>query len=299
MSDQKYVVRVAPSLKKSWKILIAFLVPAAVAWAAGNARLEKTYETNGNPRVSISNLSGHVVVRGWDKSQVHVAYTVGSPHVEVDTEVLPPTGPADKIRFSTHVLDPLATGPDQNADYTLDVPVGTSLEIRNPQGIVQVENLQSDAALESVGGNIEVTDFSGHLSVKSVGGDIKIIRPSGNVEAYSITGNLHFVSPMTSKLRGSTTSGQILYEGDFLDGGDYVLSEYSGNMEVVCPSSASYELSAKTVRGKILNTLPIQPRRRYASPLASSNSLLGTHNTGSATVELTSFSGTIRIRPQN
>jgi hypothetical protein len=299
VSDQQNFTENLPSLRKNWKFLTLLLVPATVVWAASNARLEKTYETNGSPRVSISNISGHVTVRGWDRSQVHVIYTVGSPRVEVDTEVLPPKGPADKIRLSTHVLDPLTTGPEQTADYTLDVPVGTSLEIRNPQGTLQVENLQSDAALESVGGNIEVTDFSGHLSVKSVGGNIQLIRTSGNVEAYSITGDLHFVSPATTKLRGSTTSGRILYEGDFKEGGDYVLSEYSGEMDIACPSSASYELRAKTVRGKILNTLPIKPRHRYASPMASSNSLLGTHNTGNATVELTSFSGTIRIRPQD
>jgi hypothetical protein len=39
-------------------------------------------------------------------------------------------------------------------------------------------------------------------------------------------------------------------------------------------------------------------RRQSASPLSSSNSLLGTYNTGRANVELTSFSGTIHIRPQ-
>jgi hypothetical protein len=39
-------------------------------------------------------------------------------------------------------------------------------------------------------------------------------------------------------------------------------------------------------------------RRESASPLGSSNSLLGTHNTGKANVDLTSFSGNIRIRPQ-
>jgi hypothetical protein len=275
------------------------LVPATAIWAAGQARFEKTYETNGTPRISISNLSGHVLVRGWDKTQVHVVYAVGSPHVEVDTEILPPNGPADKIRFTTHVMDPLATGPNRNVDYTVEVPVGTSLEIRNPQGILQVGNVQADASLESVGGDIEVRDFSGHLSVSSVGGNIQLIRSAGNVVASTITGNLHFVSAMTTSLRGSTTSGRILYEGDFMDGGDYVLSEYSGDLDVVCPSSASYELKANTVRGKIINTLPIKSRGRFTSPMASANSLLGTHNTGSAIVELKSFSGNIRIRPQD
>jgi hypothetical protein len=242
-------------------------------------------------------MTGQVAVRGWDKPQVHAVYTVVSPHVEVDAEVLPGSGPAEKIHFATHILDALVTGANQTADYSLDVPMGASFEIRNPQGSVRIEKLHGDDAMvESVGGAIFVSDFSGHLFVRSVGGDIEVIRPSGRVEAYSITGGLHFVSPTTSKLRATTTSGRILFEGDFPDGGDYTLSDYSGDMDLFCPPSASFELNAKTVRGHLQNELPITIRHRSATPISSANSLLGTHLTGKATVNLTSFSGTIRIR---
>ena len=147
-------------------------------------------------------------MRGWDKAQVHVVYTVASPRMEVDSEILPNTGPAEKVHFDTHLLDPTLPVDEQAADYTLDVPAGASLEIRNPQGKIRVEGMQADASVQSVGGDISIRDYSGHLSVHSVAGDIEIIRPSGNVEAYSITGNLHFVSPSTTNLHGSTTSGQ-------------------------------------------------------------------------------------------
>jgi hypothetical protein len=267
-------------------------------WAAGEGRIEKTFETTREPRISLNNVKGHVLVRGWDKAQVHVVYTVVSPRVEVDSDILPNTGPADKIHFDTHLLDPALPSEEQAADYTLDVPAGASLEIRNPQGRIRVEGMQADATVQSVGGDISIRDYSGHLSVRSVAGDIEVIRPSGNVEAYSITGSLHFVSPTTTRLHGSTTSGRILYEGDFMDRGDYILSAYSGDVDIVCPASASYELSAKTQKGKVINTMPMTHRRESASPAGASNSLLGTHNTGKASVELTSFSGSIRIRPQ-
>jgi DUF4097 and DUF4098 domain-containing protein YvlB len=194
-------------------------------------------------------------------------------------------------------LDPLLSGKDQTADYSFDVPMGTNLEIRNTQGSVRIEKFQGDdTSVESVGGAIFVSDFTGHLFVRSIGGNIDVIRASGRVEAYSITGDLHFVSPTTSKLRGSTTSGRILFEGDFPDGGDYSLSEYSGDMEILCPPSASFELFAKTDRGKLENEMPMTTRRRSATPLSSANSLFGTHLTGKATVNLQSFSGAIRIR---
>jgi hypothetical protein len=42
--------------------------------------------------------------------------------------------------------------------------------------------------------------------------------------------------------------------------------------------------------------MPITIRHQPATPLSSANSLFGTHLTGKATVNLKSFSGTIRIR---
>jgi hypothetical protein len=265
--------------------------------AAEGSRFEKTIEAAPNPRITVTNMTGQILVRGWDKAQVHVVYTVISPHVEVDTEVIPPNQPADKIHFATHLLDPLVSGKDQAADYSFDIPIGANLEIRNPQGSVRIEKFQGDdASVESVGGAISISDFTGHLFVRSIGGNIEVIRASGRVEAYSITGDLHFVSPATSKLRGSTTSGRILFEGDFPDGGDYSLSEYGGDMEILCPPSASFELFAKTVRGKLENEMPMTIQHRSATPVSSANSLFGTHLTGKATVSLQSFSGTIRIR---
>ena len=286
------------SFRQMLQLIGVILLPAALMWAAGEGRVEKTFDTTREPRISVNNLRGHILVRGWDKAAVHVVYTPASPRVEVDAEFLPNTGPADKVHFATHLLDTSLPSNEQSVDYTLDVPSGASLEIRNPQGKIRVEGMQADASVQSVSGDISVRDFSGHLAVRTVAGDIEIIKAAGNVEADSITGNLHFVSPTATRLHGSTTSGRVLYEGDFTDHGNYILSAYSGDLEIVCPASASYELTAKTLKGKVINTMPMTHRRESASPRGTSNSLLGTHNTGKATLELTSFSGTIRIRPQ-
>ena len=286
------------SVRQTLNLLVVIFVPAVLMGAAGEGRVEKTFDSTRDPRISLSNLKGHVLVRGWDKAQVHVVYTMASPRVEVDSEILPNTGPAEKVHFETHLLDSTLPSTEQGADYTLDVPAGATLEIRNPQGRIRVEGMQADATVQSVSGDISIRDYSGRLSLRTVAGDIEVIRPSGNVEADSITGNLHFISPSTTRLHGTTTSGHILFEGDFMDRGDYILSAYSGDVEIVCPPSASYELRAKTLKGKVINTMPMTHRRESASPLGASNSLLGTRNTGKATVELTSFSGNIRIRPQ-
>ena len=286
------------SSKRKWRALPLLVVPLGLLWAAGPQHGERRFDTTANPRISLSNLRGRVVVKGWEHPEVHAIYSANSPRVEVETDDFPPRGPKEKIQFTTQVLDPLVTGEDERADYWLNVPVGASVEVRNRQGSVQVEKLMHDTWVESVGGTISATDMGGQLTVRSVGGNIEIVRPSGEVQAHSINGNLYFISPSSPRLRGRTTSGKIIYEGDFALGGDYVLSSYSGDLEVACPTSASFELRAKTVRGKLENAFVITSRRQSASPLLSGNSLLGVRNTGRARVELTSFSGTIRIHPQ-
>ncbi len=285
-----------PSLKSIAKALGVLLLPLTALLAADPSRVEKTFKTTSNPRISLSNLTGQVTIRGWSRTQIHAVYTTSSPRVEVDTTVVPEAAePVEKVHFDTHVLDPLTTGKDQDTDYTMEVPFGSTLAVTNRQGSVIIENLQGEASVESVGSSVLVRDIAGHLAVRSVGGDIEVLRPAGRVEASSITGNLHFVSASGSELRGITTSGRILYEGDLAPGGDYELSSYSGDIDVLCPASSSFELNAKTVRGKLDNALALTPRRH--SPSAG-NGLFGTHNTGNANVEVKSFSGTIRIRPQ-
>jgi len=225
--------------------------------------------------------------------------TTASPQIEVDVEAFPPKGQADKIHFTTHILDSQMTG-DKTTDYSLDVPLGSSVEIRNPEGSVQIQTLQGEASVASVGGTIAVSDVAGHLDVRTIGGDIEMVRPSGRVEAHSICGSLRLVSPTSSRVRAGTTSGKIFYEGDFLPDGNYELTDYSGDIEIVTPASASFELSARSARGKVITDAGISftPKRHAAfrPPSGASSSFFGTHNEGKANVDLRSFSGTIRVR---
>jgi DUF4097 and DUF4098 domain-containing protein YvlB len=275
---------------------ILLLVPASLLMAQSTGKTEKNIATTANPRVSISNLAGKVMVEGWDRQQVHVTYTIVSPKVAVDVDQIPTQGAANKVHLTTYLVDRTAVVPDPVVDYIVQVPTGANLEIRDPQGTVKIFSVKGDTTVDSLGGAISVVDSAGHLSVRSVGGNIEVVRASGRVEAYSINGNLHFVNPSSTRLRGTTTSGTIVYEGDFAPGGDYVLSDYSGDITVLCPSSASFELDAKTVRGRLDNQFPLVPRGPARSLVPPGNSIFGTQGSGQATLEVTSFSGTIHVR---
>lgn len=281
-----------------WGSLL-LLFPLSLTAVASPARLDKTFETTSSPEVTLTNLRGKLVVRGWDKQLVRAQCTTLSPRVEVDAETLPRSGPVERVQLAAHLLDPLVTGEDETVDCILEVPRDASVEIRNRQGSVRIELVRGQhTRVESTNGTISATDISGHLFARTLGGDIEIVRASGRVEAFSITGAIRFIDATSKDLRGNSNSGKIVFQGDFIPGAEYVLSTYSGDIEILCPPASSFQLTAKTVKGKVDNEFSLTPRRRDVSPLSSAHSLVGTSNAGNAMVELSSFSGTIRLRPQ-
>lgn len=273
------------------------MMPAA-ALASGQFQRKTTFYTTRTPRISVTNLDGSIVIRGWDRPQVYAVYLMASPHIEIDTEQVPAEGEAGKIQLATHLLDRSLQGASARVDYTLRVPMGASLEIRNPQGSVLIDTVDGDMWVQSVGGKIQISRASGQIIAHSLGGEIEIDQASGYIEASTVTGDLKFVSPTSSQIHASTTSGQITYEGNLVPSGDYVMSTYSGDIDFQCPPSSSFELNARSVHGKLVNELKLEGKVHHPSVSSYGTALFGMHNSGAATLELTSYRGTIRIAPQ-
>ncbi len=272
-------------------VLGALLIPVTVL-AASQVRIEKTFDTTANPHVTVLNLVGHVTVKGWDRTQVHLSSITGSPRVDVQVAEAPPEGqgPAGSISLTTHILDPQISGIEKNADYAIEIPGGATLEIRNPEGSVRIDSIRGSISVYAVGGNISVVGASGHLSVRSIGGDIEVVHASGRVEANSVCGALRFIEPSSENLEAQTYSGRIFYQGEFVPGGEYKLRNFSGDVEVMTSSPAcSYVLSAKTTRGKV--------RKELGGSEGCPQRSQGFLPTGAtkATVDLSSFSGLVHV----
>lgn len=281
-----------------WLLASCFLLLTSCLWAAEEpGRVEKTLDTTPNPRVSLTNLRGNVLVKGWDKTQVHALCTKASSKVEVDIEPTPPQGQAERVRFLTHALDAQPNSNADTADYSLDVPMNSILDIRDSQGSVRVEKVQGDVHVSTVSAAVSVVEAVGHLQVESVGGNIEIVHPSGRVEASSVNGDIRFTSPTSAELRGNTSSGRILYQGDFAPRGNYDLATYSGDVDVFCPASASFELITKG-KGKVYNEFRMTPKQHVLSGSPYYKSFSATYHEGKATLEVRSYNGAIHIRRQ-
>ena len=107
------------------------------------------------------------------------------------------------------------------------------------------------------------------------------------------------LQPALSNVNLFTTSGNILFDGDFVRTGLYTMKSGKGVVEVRFSTSDSFDLNAQTSTGTVDNQAAdfLKPDSHGLKHLASkyTRGFFGTIGQGLAKVELSSYSGTIRI----
>ncbi|MFN8008959.1 MAG: DUF4097 family beta strand repeat-containing protein [Terriglobia bacterium] len=212
-------------------------------------------------------------------------------NVEIDTEQI-----GSKVRIATHVLDKLATAEKARVDYQILVPEETNLDIRTNMGTLDVENIRGEVGIDVVEATVRVRGVAGYIQAKSLGSKLTISNASGIIQTTTVSGDIMFDHLQSNSLNASSTLGNISYDGDFVSRGKYTFTTNEGAIMIQCAPKASVEWDAKTVKGVIESDLPITSKKHSSSPrMNERQSLLGTLNEGDATVQLSTFSGKIKI----
>jgi len=127
----------------------AFLLIPALAFTALPAsarRIEKQFKVDTHPIVSIHSPSGTVIVKAWTKSEVLVIANIDSGNVDLGA-----VQNGDHIDIATRLLSNNVSPSELRADYQVDVPENTELQIHNDTGGVSVANVLGDMNVETVG----------------------------------------------------------------------------------------------------------------------------------------------------
>jgi len=271
----------------------ALLLPFA-AFGAGQ-KLEKHFTVKGRPVVSIQNVAnGRIEVKSSKTQEVVVVGSQLSNKIGIEMEQAD-----DRIDVTATVLDASAPAAELEEDFTLTVPEETELQIKTQTGLIYVEQVMGDMKLESIAGDIHLKEVSGYIIVRTTGGSLICTQCAGKLEFSSISGNATILQPALNNVNLMTTAGNILYDGDFFRTGLYTMRSGKGVVEVRFSSTDSFDLNAQTNLGTVDNRAEafLKPDthgiRRAASKYA--HGLFGSIGSGLAKVELSSFSGTIRI----
>ena len=181
--------------------------------------------------------------------------------------------------------------------FEISVPEDAELQIHNDAGNVNVANVLGDMNVETVAAGVDLEDAAGYLTRQ----DRRRLVPSAcaapaGSKLSSISGNFRLLDLHSYHVRAQTSTGNILFNGEFLPNGMYSLKNYSGVIEVRFSPGDSFDLSATSLKGKVNNEAKLtpSPHQRHFIP-SCGNALFGTFNAGRAKVELTSFDGTINI----
>jgi Putative adhesin len=273
---------------------VGVLFLPAAALGAGQ-KLEQHYTVKGRPVVSIQNVAnGRIEVKSSKGQEVIVTGSQISNKIAVETEQAD-----DRIDVTATILDPSAPAAELEENLALTVPEETELQIKTQTGLIYVEQVMGDMKLESIAGDIHLKEVSGYIIVRTTGGSLICTQCAGKLEFSSISGNAQILQPALNNVNLMTTSGNILYDGDFFRTGLYTMKSGKGLVEVRFSSTDSFDLNAQTNLGTVDNRAEafLKPDRHGVRHAAAkyAHGLFGSIGSGLAKVELSSFSGTIRI----
>ncbi len=271
------------------------LCTAAPARSNGPEDHEQRFAVKGRPVVVLQNIvDGRIEVKSSKNPEVVITSSAAPDKVEIAIEQV-----GDRIDVNA-TPKATATHPHEvEANFSLTVPFETELQLKTQTGLILVEQVNGDMQLQSVAGDVHLKDVSGYIIVKTTGGSLICTACSGKLEFTSISGNAQILQPTLSNVNLMTTTGNIYYDGDFVKTGVYTMNSGRGVVEVRFSGTDSFDLNARTLHGTVDNQAAefLKPDTHGSRHAASkfSTSLFGTVGQGLAKVELSSYSGTIRI----
>jgi DUF4097 and DUF4098 domain-containing protein YvlB len=277
---------------------VGLLFCAAAASANNTEQQERHFKVKDHPLVILDNIvNGRIEVKSWKNQEVVVTSTTVPGKVSVDLEQV-----GDRIDINASALVSSSPDPhDLEADFQLTVPEQTELQLKTQTGLILVEQVNGDMQLQSVAGDIHLKEVSGYIIVKTTGGSLICTLCSGKLEFNSISGSAQILQPALNRVNVMTYTGNILYDGDFVRTGLYTMNSGRGVVEVRFSGNDSFDLNAKTSVGTVDNQaaafLKPDMHGKHHEPDYSEgfHSLTGTVGQGLAKVDLSSYSGTIRI----
>ena len=283
-------------------ILLTF---ALIGPAAAQTEVEHTVTAAADGSVTIDNVSGSVVVTGWDRNEVQITGTLGRNVEElrveaeggnVDIEVELPSRSRNS-NTSAHLEVKIPRGAELevetvSAEITVDGADG-DLTTESVSGSVEISGNPESVDVETVSGNVEIDAEEAEVSVESVSGNVKVRGVARRLDVETVSGRVDVTGEGLTEADIENVSGNIVVEASLANGGDLDVSSHSGNVEIHLPKSTSARFEVSTFSGRIDNELG--PPARKVSRYTSQKELEFSLGSGDARVKIESFSASVRL----
>ncbi len=281
------------------------------------APAEKSIQTEAKVSVSLCVSEGNVRINGWERNEIRAFVNGGS---KVGFKVLQKKqNPVwvkvlgfDPSTDSEPGLDECLSG----AEIELDVPRGAVVALKSGQSQITIGSI-AKVSVENVGGDISLNNIAGGIAAKTYEGDVMVEKSAGAMSLFSTTGNIvaFEVEPSEvgdvfkattrsgavtlqsighAQIDAGSTSGSIRFTGEFTGGGQYNFSTNNGSILLSVPENSSCRINANFGFGAFQSEITLKDVQK--APGAQVQKLTALLGAGDANLNLTTYSGAIRIK---
>jgi DUF4097 and DUF4098 domain-containing protein YvlB len=241
--------------------LVALWAAGALPLAAlaGGGSVDRKVQATPNGEVVISNVSGKVDVRGWDRNEVQVSGELDDDVERVDVESI---GGRTVIK----VILPKGNHHDGDADLEIQVPRNSSVEVaavsadvssRGVLGTQRLKSVSGEVSADVAGEDSEIRSVSGDITVRgsgkplrlrlsSVSGSVDLTNAAGNLDVVTVSGDARVQMDEATEVRGRTTSGDLDLRAKLLRNGRVDAEAVSGDitLNISAPGGLSAEIES-------------------------------------------------------
>jgi DUF4097 and DUF4098 domain-containing protein YvlB len=239
-------------------LIAAALASLALAATASAQDFQKTYRIGAGGQIRIGNVSGDVIMTGYDGDSIVVTGTKkGRDRDMVEVEDRSGTANVDiGVKYPKHC------NCDASIRFEVQVPRSVKYDFDH---------------IGSVSGDVKVTGVTGRLNANTVSGDVHITDVSGSVSATAVSGD---VKVEISRLDGSD---------------DMKFNTVSGDVSVTLPGSLDADVDMSSFSGSIKTDFGIEVKSERYGSRNSARAKLGD---GSRRLKMSSVSGDLSLRRQ-
>jgi DUF4097 and DUF4098 domain-containing protein YvlB len=254
-------MRVFKNHRRTLPLIVCLLPLAALA---GSDSIERKVAASPDGEVVISNVSGTIDVRGWDRNEVQVTGRLGRDVERVDVD-------SSDGRTVIKVVLPRGNNRDGDADLEVSVPKGSRVEVtavsadvssRGVLGTQRLKSVSGEVTADISGNDSEVRSVSGDVTVRgdgkavslrvsSVSGSLDLTNAAGKVEVVTVSGDARVQMGEASEIRGRTTSGDLEVSGNLTRDGRVEVEGVSGDITLRLSAPGGLSLDIETFSGDI------------------------------------------------
>ena len=282
-------------------LVMTLAVPAALA----DKEVKESGPAKANGIVMIENISGSIVVVGWDKDEINVEGTL--------------TGDIEELKFKTGKKTRIEVVYPKNkknvkgeANLVINVPRGSRLEVEcisafievsKVTGLVDVSSISGDVTVtgecegieaESISGDVFIEGGAPEIEISSISGKVKARGTASDIEADTVSGSIDLAFDRFLGLNVESVAGDAAIKGGLTGDAYFSFDLHSGHLTLTVPADVSADFEIETFSGEIDNAFGQKSRK--TSKYAPGRELEFTTGGGDARVRINTFSGDVVIK---